>query len=197
MQIVTWGMDKSFKKQPLSFLYVLTICGFDLTTDTPACLSPFFLSYWMTPHFSGIMSLLCFKSRLVLSNSFHSSHSHVLPFYCTFFIIWYFIIEHFTLLLRCTVSQSRLTVLLLVTGECGGWDVIGWGPYGKHSWYLLSSLLLGNFWESFSTRGKKMFPFPFSFLLKYFFLFTVLYIQDLLKYIVLSFNTQVLRNNVA
>lgn len=156
---------------------MLTICGFDLTTDTPAGLSQFF---------SVILndsSLLWYNVSfvLVLSYSFHSSHSHVLPFYCTFFIIWYFIIEHFTLLLRCTISQSRLTVLLLVTGECGGWDVIGWGPYGKHSWYLLSSLLLGNFWESSSTRGKKMFPFLFSFLLKYFFLFPVLYIQDLLK----------------
>lgn len=144
-------MENSFKQQPLRFLYVFIICGFDLTTDTPACLSSPF-SCHIVIFFPFIVPLLVI--------------------YILF--ISYSVNEHFTLWC-CTVSQSKLTVLLLVIGECGGWDVIGWGPYGKHSWYLLSSLLLGNYWESSSTRGKKMFPFLFSFLLRYQFSFCILY----------------------
>lgn len=145
----------------------------------------FFLSCWMSSPFSAT-SLSCHfcvynHGFSFLTHSTLRMHTFsLLLSLCWLFIISYYINEHFTLLC-CTISQSKLTVLFLVIGECGGWDVIGWGPYGKHSWYLLSSLLLGNYWESSSTRGKKMFPFLFSFLLTYqfssffFFYSTVLY----------------------
>lgn len=132
------------------------------------CLS-FFLVISHVFHFLTvlfiILPLLCFQSGLLLSCTFHTLHADILLLYCPLVGLLGFnalLKKHLTLFLCCTFSQLRLTIFLFL-GECGGWDVIGWGPYGKHSWYLLSSLLLDNFWESSSTRGEKILPFLSSF----------------------------------
>jgi len=151
-----------------------------------------FLSYWISPC-SGIVFLF-------MASPFEIIRMVTLFFFIASLFVFYHLTLYYWTFHSPSVLHnimSRLTVLLLVTGECGGWDVIGWGPYGKHSWYLLWSLLLGNFWESSSTKGKKTFPFLFSFFHKYFFSSCLLYslyniIKKMLKYIegLFSFNTQ-------
>lgn len=149
---------------------VYCICGFDLTTDTPACLSLLFFGHIACLPFSDstLFHIATFVFPIRASPFLHISHFACSRSSPLLFLGWSFRIscaikKHLTLFLCCTFSQLRLTIFLLL-GECGGWDVIGWGPYGKHSWYLLSSLLPDNFWESSSTRGEKLLPFLSLFL---------------------------------